>query len=468
MPKIKIVHVCQECGHQTGKWQGKCPSCSKWNTLIEETARAAPSSPSRQRIGGAPSASFSTPKPTSTNGIAGAIPIPRISAESGKRKTTGIPDLDRVLGGGLVPGEVILISGEPGIGKSTLLLQTAKCLCESIEEKESPVLYITAEESASQIRLRGERLHALLPSLWVLAENDLDTILNTVQKSTPQAVILDSIQMIYWADLGSAPGSVGQVRECAAALTAQAKRMGHPLFLVGHVTKDGSFAGPKTLEHLVDAVLNFEGDRFYTARILRASKNRFGAVNEMAVFEMAQEGLRPVGDPSRLFLEGRRAGLAGTVVTSLWSGSRPALAEVQALVAPAPPGMAKRRVSGMDINRISMILAVLERHCGYLLADRDVFVNAADGAEAKEPGADLAIAIAIAGSVKDKPLAEDMVVVGEVGLGGELRPTNQLTARLKEAERLGFTHALVPKGSVYEGKMKLWTASTLDEALGKV
>ncbi len=387
----------------------------------------------------------------SNMGRSQAMPVTDITTDSNVRLATGSVTVDQILGGGLVAGSTVLIGGEPGVGKSTLLLQIAHALAAS---GDMSLLYVTAEESAMQLRLRAERIGGLSDNLLVLAENNLDDILAAVEKTGAGAVIVDSIQMVFWQELSSAPGSVGQVRECAAALIAQAKRRGSPIFLVGHVTKDGAIAGPKVLEHMVDVVLSFEGDRFHAARILRAVKNRFGAVNEIGVFEMASDGLRVVDDPSKLFLSGRREHAPGTVVTAPLSGSRPFLVEVQALVAPALPGSARRRVAGIDPSRSAMLLAVLEKRCGLVLSDKDVFLNVVGGAELREPGADLALAVAVAGSLRERTLPQETVILGEVGLGGEVRPIAQIEARLREAERLGFSRALVPAGSKY-GKVKL-------------
>jgi len=436
MARGKSCFVCSECGHSSSKWLGKCPNCSTWDSLVEEAVTGGTHGHRR------------------TARDAQAVPITAITADTGVRMSTGLHALDGILGGGLVAGSAVLISGEPGVGKSTLLLQVAHGLSEACAAKTAtllaPTLYITAEESAMQLRLRAERLAAISPRLQVLAENSLARLLGVIEELRPGAVIVDSIQMVYWEDLGSAPGSVGQVRECAAALIAQAKRLGYPVFLVGHVTKDGSIAGPKVLEHMVDVVLSFEGDRFHTARILRASKNRFGAVNEIGVFEMSSDGLRPVDDPSRLFLSGTRGGTAGTVITAPLSGSRPFLVEVQALVAPALPGNARRRVAGVDPARSAMLLAVLEKRCDLILSDKDVFLNVVGGAELREPGADVALALAVAGSLQERALPADTVAIGEVGLGGEVRPIAQVEARLLEAARLGFRRVLLPAGSRFD------------------
>lgn len=431
MGKRKTVFVCQECGHTASRWLGKCPSCQAWDTLVEEVSAAG--------AGGGGAGGTGADRRLGGDGVA-VRPISAIEADETARLSTGVGELDRILGGGLVPGSAVLVGGEPGVGKSTLLMQAAHWIATTGRS----VLYVTAEESAMQLRLRGERLGTLDDRLHVLAENDLDAILLAIEKAAMGAVVLDSIQMVYWSRVASAPGSVGQVRECAGALIALAKRMGLPLVLVGHVTKDGAIAGPKVLEHMVDAVLTFEGDRVHAARVLRAAKNRYGAVGEIAVFEMAGSGLKPVDDPSRLFLSGRQEACAGTVVTATLQGSRPFLAEVQALAALGCPGTARRRVSGADSNRLAMLLAVLEKRADLSLADQDVFCNVVGGASVTEPGGDLAIALAVAGSLRERTFPADTVAVGEVGLGGEIRPVARLEARLAEAARLGFRRAVIP------------------------
>ncbi len=445
MTKAKTRFACTECGHSASRWLGKCPGCGAWDTLVEERAPVDPEQGAR-----------------APRGRGRVVPLAEIQGDNEKRRSTGVAEMDRILGGGLVPGSAVLIGGEPGIGKSTLLLQVAHWLAKS----GGRVLYVTAEESEMQLKLRAERLGAVSPTLLALAENSLDAVLAAAEKEDAAALIVDSIQMLYWSQVASAPGSVGQVRECAASLIAQAKRRGTPLLLVGHVTKDGAIAGPKVLEHMVDVVLNFEGDRFHAARILRAAKNRFGAVGEIGVFEMSHAGLQPVADPSRLFLSGRQAQNAGTVVTAALEGSRPFLVEVQALVAPGFPGNPRRRVSGCDNARAAMLLAVLEKRAGLSLSDQDVFLNVVGGASLGEPGGDLALALAVAGSLKDAAFPPDTVALGEVGLGGEVRPVAQLEARLREAARLGFARALVPPGSL-SGTPPLQAAriERLEEAL---
>ena len=448
MAKTKTQYVCSECGAPSPRWAGKCPSCGKWDTLAEEELRR--------------DEARATRSPMAEKGS--AIPLPQIGAEGGTRQPSGIEELDRILGGGLVQGSAILVGGDPGIGKSTLLMQTAGALARSIK----PILYVTAEESAQQVRLRAERLGCMDENILVLPENNVDRILSAAEKHSPALVIVDSIQMVYWPMLDGAPGSVGQVRESAAGLIAWAKRAGSPIFLIGHVTKDGAIAGPKVLEHMVDVVLYFEGDKHHAARILRGVKNRFGAANEIGVFEMAGEGLLPVRDPSKFFLSGRKQNAQGTAVAAALSGSRPFLIEVQALAAPGYPGSARRRVSGADSNRVAMLLAVLEKRCGLQFHDTDVFVNVVGGVELDDPGSDLALAMAMAGSFADRAPGIGTAMIGEVGLGGEVRPVQAISARLKEAARLGFSQAVIPAENAKEAPpstISINPVRTLDEAM---
>lgn len=431
MAKQKTVFSCTECGHSAVKWVGKCPGCGMWDTLVEENINSESSGGSKSQLG---------------NGQAQFISD--ITGEDVLRTSCGDSELDRILGGGLVTGSAVLIGGDPGIGKSTLLLQSANSIADI---QKNPVLYVTAEESAKQIKLRSERLSKVSENILILAENNINNILKVCEESNPSLIIIDSIQMVYWPEMSSAPGSVGQVRECASGLIAQAKRKNTPLFIVGHVTKDGAIAGPKVLEHMVDVVLYFEGDRHHSARILRAVKNRFGAIGEIGIYEMASSGLLPVTDPSRLFLSNSNYRSEGTAVTASLEGTRPFLVEVQALVTAGYPGGAKRRISGADSNRVSMLIAVLEKRCGMSLYDQDVFVNIVGGVQLEEPAADLALLTAIAGSLRESSLPGNTICIGEVGLGGEVRPVNSIEMRLKEAERLGFENALIP----FENSKKL-------------
>ena len=415
----KTLFVCQQCGHDSQKWLGKCPSCGGWNTFVEEVVRPEKRSPSR-----APSGGYAEPKRLS-----------EIASSSSQRLLTGIGELDRVLGGGIVPGSLILIGGDPGIGKSTLTLQ----LGEQVARQGAVTLYVSGEESLEQTKLRAGRLGASSENLYVLAETDLEAVKENVQRLSPRALIVDSIQTMFRPDLASSPGSVGQVRECGAELLRMAKSKGVATFLVGHVTKDGTLAGPRTLEHIVDTVLYFEGDRHQAYRILRAVKNRFGATDEIGVFEMTGEGLRGVENPSQVFLSERSAEQSGSAVVCALEGTRPLLVEVQALVAPANYGVPQRVANGVDHRRLSMLLAVLERRAGISLGMQDVFVNAVGGVRLEDPGVDLGILAAVASSSKDKPIHKGAVAIGEVGLGGEVRPASQTEGRLKEARKLGFT-----------------------------
>jgi DNA repair protein RadA/Sms len=446
MAKEKTRYTCTACGGASSKWLGKCPACGEWDTLVEEAVAHEESRASRASLGGS-----------------AARPVTELAGEREDRSGSGDAELDRILGGGLVAGSAVLLGGDPGIGKSTLLLQAALARAAA---HPGPVLYVTAEESATQVRLRAERLGTLVPGLLVLAENNVNRVLREAERVGAGLVVIDSIQMVYWPEMDSAPGSVSQVRECAAGLIAQAKRCGAPVVLVGHVTKEGAIAGPKVLEHMVDVVLYFEGDRHHTARILRSVKNRFGATGEIGVFEMAGTGLRAVDDPSRLFLSAVEGPVEGAVVTAAVEGTRPFLAEVQALATAGLPGGARRRITGADANRVSMLLAVLEKRCGLSLADQDVFVNVVGGVRLEEPSADLAIALAVASSLQERAVPRDLAVVGEVGLGGEVRPAGNMDLRLREAVRLGFRRALLPAESEVElPGLSLQPVRRLEEAL---
>jgi DNA repair protein RadA/Sms len=424
--KAKTVFVCQQCGAKQPRWLGRCPECHEWNSMAEE--RETPP-PARQRA--------------VLSSASEATPITEVESVDAVRVCSGIEEFDRILGGGAVLGSAVLIGGDPGIGKSTLLLQAV----DRVAADGMRVLYITAEESLLQTRLRAERLGVATPNLFLLAETNVEAILDQIEKVGPAMVVVDSIQMVYLPELPAAPGSVGQVRESATRLVYHAKRNGYPLFLVGHVTKDGAIAGPRTVEHMVDAVLYFEGDRHHAFRLLRAVKNRFGPTNEVGVFQMSRSGLEPVLNPSRLFLSEGRAGTTGSVVTPLIEGTRAMLVEVQALLATARYGSPERKVSGVDYARVCMLLAVLERRAGLQLVGQDVFVNVAGGVRVDEPAADLAIATAIASSFQDFPVGRENVLIGEVGLGGEVRGVSHLGPRLREAAKLGFRHAYVPAES---------------------
>jgi len=428
MGKSRSIYACTECGAQQPRWLGRCPECASWSTLVEERVGAnADAAPDLLRVEPAASAA----KPRLLREVDAAA-VPRIS--------TGLDELDRVLGGGLVPGSVVLLAGEPGIGKSTLALQLAAGV-----HGRAPVLYVTGEESPEQVRLRADRLPELPENLIVVAETGVEALAEPWREIAPALVLVDSIQTLRTERVESAPGSVAQVRECAALLAATAKRCGAALVLVGHVTKEGAIAGPRVLEHLVDAVLYFEGDRGHAFRVLRARKNRFGSTNEVGVFSMSEAGLEVVPNPSELFLAERCSGTPGSCIVPLVEGTRPMLVEIQALVAPAGYGTARRTAIGIDDGRLALLLAVLDRRSGVDLLSRDVYVNAVGGVRVSEPGADLALALAIASSRLDAALPDDVAACGEVGLGGEIRRVARSDLRLREAARLGFRRVLLPE-----------------------
>jgi DNA repair protein RadA/Sms len=424
MAKSKTIYSCTECGGTSPKWQGQCPACNAWNTLVESIAEK----PGNHR--------FESLAPT-----AKLLNLSEIEARETDRIPTGIGEFDRALGGGLVPGGVVLIGGDPGIGKSTLLLQAQAQL--SATHK---VLYVSGEESGEQVALRARRLNLDTRSLQLMAEINLERILSTLQAEKPQVAVIDSIQTLWSDQLSSAPGSVAQVRECAAQLTRLAKQAGITVILVGHVTKEGALAGPRVLEHIVDTVLYFEGDTHSSFRLVRAVKNRFGAVNELGVFAMTETGLKGVSNPSALFLSQHGQEVAGSCVMVTQEGTRPLLVEIQALVDTAH-GNPRRLTVGLDAQRLAMLLAVLHRHAGIVCFDQDVFVNAVGGVKIGEPAGDLAVLLAITSSLKNKPLPEKLIVFGEVGLAGEIRPAPRGQERLKEAAKLGFTRALIPEAN---------------------
>jgi DNA repair protein RadA/Sms len=435
MAKAKSVYTCTECGASSPKWQGQCPGCGQWNTLVETVAEAATSGANRYA------------------GLAGSGQLQDLSAiqpRAEPRQATGIEEFDRVLGGGLVPGGVVLIGGDPGIGKSTLLLQALSRLAEAGQ----PVLYVSGEESSEQVALRAHRLQLETRGLRMLPEIGLEKILATLQKERPLVAVIDSIQTLYSEALQSAPGSVAQVRECAAQLTRLAKQSGICIVLVGHVTKEGALAGPRVLEHIVDTVLYFEGDTHSSFRLIRAFKNRFGAVNELGVFAMTEKGLRGVSNPSALFLSQHAQEVSGSCVMVTQEGTRPLLVEIQALVDTAHSPSPRRLTVGLDAQRLAMLLAVLHRHAGIVCFDQDVFVNAVGGVRIQEPAADLAVLLAIVSSLNNRPLPAKLVTFGEVGLAGEIRPAPRGQERLKEAAKLGFTHALVPKANAPKQPIK--------------
>ncbi|MGA7948765.1 MAG: DNA repair protein RadA [Thiobacillaceae bacterium] len=445
MAKSKTLYSCTECGATSPKWQGQCPGCGQWNTLVETIAE--PSQPSR----------YAALSKTSEVQM-----LAEVEAVEDERVATGIAELDRVLGGGLVRGGVILIGGDPGIGKSTLLLQALARL--AFNHK---ALYVSGEESARQIALRARRLQLDAPTLPMLAEIQLERILATLQTQQPFVAVVDSIQTIYSEALQSAPGSVAQVRECAAQLTRFAKQSGTVIILVGHVTKEGALAGPRVLEHIVDTVLYFEGDTGSSFRLIRAFKNRFGAANELGVFAMTETGLKGVSNPSAMFLSRHAQPVPGSCVMVTQEGTRPLLVEVQALVDSAQ-GNPRWLSLGLEQNRLAMLLAVLHRHAGVAAHDQDVFVNAVGGVRITEPAADLAVLAAIVSSLRGKPLAEKQIVFGEVGLAGEIRPVQRGQERLKEAAKLGFSRAMVPEGNRPRQKfagIEVVPVSRLNEAL---
>ncbi len=448
MAKKRTVFACQQCGHQTPRWLGRCPDCGGWDSLVEETF--------------AP--------PSSTAAITGTDAKPELLATIAPpaqgRLQTGIGELDRVLGGGLVAGSAVLVGGDPGIGKSTLLLQA----CHGLSVQGLRTLYVTGEESPMQVKLRSTRLGIAGDGLLVLAETNVDAILAHIQSAKPDFAVVDSIQAVFTPEVGSAPGSVSQVRESAARLVQLAKASGVPLALIGHVTKQGAIAGPRILEHMVDTVLYFEGDKSHSYRLLRAVKNRFGSTNELGVFEMRTTGLAEVSDPTDVFVSRRRGAAPGSMVVPAVEGSRALLVEVQALVARANFGTPERKVSGLDRNRVAMLLAVLEKRAELVLAGHDVFVNVVGGVRVVEPAADLAAAIAIASSFTDRPVAADLTAIGEVGLAGEVRGVSQLGVRLLEAGRLGWKRAIVPRDNAHSLEprgqgLELILVGTLAEAL---
>jgi DNA repair protein RadA/Sms len=429
--KPKTVFACQECGAQAAKWLGRCPECGAWNALVEE--RPVPAGVSAGAV----------EKRYALASAAGPQLYSEIDTVVAERLSTGIGEFDRVLGGGVVPGSLVLIGGEPGIGKSTLLLQAAAHFAHEV----GTVLYCSGEESEHQIKSRGERLGVQRAPLYILAETCLERILEEVARLKPSFVIVDSIQTVFSLKFQSAPGSIGQVRESATQLLFAAKGQNIPTFLVGHVTKDGNLAGPKALEHIVDTVLYFEGEKHHSHRVVRAVKNRFGAVSELGVFEMTSAGLKAVPNPSELFLAERQVNAAGSAVLCCVEGTRPLLVEVQALVSTSTYGNARRMASGLDQNRLSLLLAVLEKRAGVNLVAEDVFVNVAGGMTVDEPAADLAIVAAVASSVRNRAIKPGSAVFGEVGLAGEIRGTSQAALRVREAGQMGFTRCVVPEGN---------------------
>ena len=455
--KGRTVFACQECGAQSPKWMGRCSECGAWNSLVEERA-----APEAGKGGGTGAPRYSL---AATSGPQLYADIDTVVAE---RLSTGIDEFDRVLGGGVVPGSLVLIGGEPGIGKSTLLLQAASHFARAA----GPVLYSSGEESEHQIKSRGERLGVTPAPLYILAETCLERILEEISRLRPSFIIVDSVQTVFSLKFQSAPGSIGQVREAATQLLFAAKGQNIPTFLVGHVTKDGTLAGPKALEHIVDTVLYFEGEKHHAHRVIRAVKNRFGAVSELGVFEMTGQGLRGVSNPSALFLAERRAGAPGSAVLCCVEGSRPLLVEVQALVSSTTYGNARRMASGVDQNRLSLLLAVLEKRAGLNVAADDVFVNVAGGIAVDEPAADLAITGAVASSLRNRTIKAGTAVFGEVGLAGEVRGVSQAALRVREAAHMGFTRCVLPEGNCSPGDVppgiELATVRTVGEAIDQL
>ena len=448
MAKIQTRYVCQSCGYVSPRWVGKCPNCNEWNTFVEEA-------PSPLRLSKKPMGAASKIEP---------IPMDELESQDVPRIKTNIDEFDRVLGGGLVPGSLILLGGDPGIGKSTLMMQVA------LKLKGQVILYISGEESVRQIKLRAERLEATdTKSILLLAETNLDLILDVIERNPPDLIIVDSIQTMYRPGLESAPGSVSQVRESTALLLRLAKTQGIPIFVIGHVTKEGVIAGPRVIEHMVDTVLQFEGEAHYAYRILRALKNRYGSTNEIGIFEMHDSGLREVKNPSEAFLSERRYGTSGSTVVSSIEGSRPILIEVQALVTPTSYGMPQRNTTGFDYRRLSLLLAVLEKRVGLRLGSQDVFVNIAGGVKIDEPAVDLGIATSITSSLRDIPVDSSSVAVGEIGLGGEIRTVGQVEKRVQEAAKLGFKKVIIPHNNLKSVKgqdgIEIIGVHTVNEAM---
>jgi len=444
MPKPKTVFVCQNCGNESPKWLGRCPECNEWNTYVESlvspTPKAAPTSASQ------------------------AQELSRLPTNSVPRLALPLAEFNRVLGGGIVPGSMVLIGGDPGIGKSTLLLEVAGMIAEGVGK----VLYVSGEESAHQIKLRADRLGLRGEGLFLLPETDLQNIIERGQEISPRLVIIDSIQTVHSSDLSSAAGSVGQVRECTQRLMRWAKSSNTPIFIVGHVTKDGSIAGPNTLEHIVDVVLYLEGERYSSYRLLRGAKNRFGSTDELGVFEMRDRGMVEVANPSLVFLSQRSEGAVGSVIVPTIEGTRPLLVEIQALTSPTAFGLPRRNANGVDYNRLLMITAVLTKRARLSLGTQDIITNVVGGLKVNEPAADLGIALAIASSFKNARVNPSLVAIGEIGLSGELRSVSQLEKRLAEAAKLGFTSCLIPplpSGQKLPREMKLIAVSSLSQAI---
>lgn len=451
--KTKTVFSCQNCGYQSPKWLGRCPDCNSWNSFVEEDYAPVSSGKAKERV------ALYKDEP---------VLLRDVEVKEANRLKTNIAELDRVLGGGIVAGSVILIGGDPGIGKSTISLQISN----QLTHQGFTVLYVSGEESVTQTKLRAKRLGAGVKedNLYIVNQTDLSLIIEYINKIKPEAVIIDSIQVIFEPSISSSPGSVSQVRECAGILTQLAKTTGTSIFIIGHVTKEGALAGPRVLEHIVDTVLYFEGDRFAVHRILRAVKNRFGSTNEIGVFEMKAEGLREVKNPSEIFLSERPKDVSGSVVASILEGTRPLLVEVQALVSKTSFGYARRRAQGFDFNRLSLLVAVLEKRIGLHLEMEDIFLNVAGGIKIEDPAADLAAVVAVASAFREQLVIADTVVLGEIGLAGEIRSISQIALRVNEAEKLGFKHCIIPRNNHknmehHKHNIELIPVSTLKEAL---
>lgn len=444
----KTTFFCQNCGYENGKWLGQCPACKEWNTFVEESVTIT---------------KFSDGK---TFRELEVVPLSKVKSEEEERIRTNIEELDRVLGGGIVPGSLILVGGDPGIGKSTLLLQ----VCQHLAKTEKKVLYISGEESLRQIKLRAQRMGEFTEQLLLLCETNLELIKTVIEREKPETVIIDSIQTMYSEDVGSAPGSVSQVREATNTLMKLAKGMCITIFIVGHVTKEGTVAGPRVLEHMVDTVLYFEGDRHASYRILRGVKNRFGSTNEIGVFEMQRNGLREVKNPSEFMLNGRLEDATGSVVACSIEGTRPILLEIQALVCESNFGMPRRTAAGTDYNRVNLLMAVLEKRIGYRLANYDAYVNIAGGIKISEPALDLGIVMAIVSSYKNRPIEEGTIIFGEVGLSGEVRAVSMPEQRVAEAKKLGFRTCIMPAVSAESVKniqgIRIVGVKNINEAIG--
>lgn len=441
--KEKKRFICQQCGSITPKWMGRCPECDSWNSIVEETVL-----PEKKT-----SAVYKSP-----------LSLHEIIYSEDERILTSIEELDRVLGGGIVPGSLVLVGGDPGIGKSTLMLQ----ICGNLS-KQKKVLYLSGEESEKQIKLRADRLGIKDGTLYIMAENDMNIIEMGIKELRPDVAIIDSIQTVYFPELSTGPGSVSQIRESTVRCLRLSKETGTAIFIIGHVTKEGSLAGPKLLEHMVDSVLYFEGERYHSYRLLRSVKNRFGSTNEIGIFEMRDRGLVEVDSPSKYLLSGKPRDAAGSAVVSILEGTRPLLVEVQALVSRSGFNLPRRQTSGIDYNRAALLIAVLEKKLGFMLGQEDIFINVAGGIKVEEPGADLAVTVAIASSFKNRPVVEDAVIIGEVGLAGEVRAVSHLEKRVQEAAKLGLSRAIIPYENAIDlpklSKIKIQGVKNVKEAV---